>query len=35
MLAALVASRTEGRELVTAEAATCGLLFWLGGRRRQ
>jgi hypothetical protein len=35
ILAALVASRRDNRELVTAEAATCGLLFWLDGRRRR
>jgi hypothetical protein len=35
MLAALVASQRDNRELVTAEAATCGLLFWLDGRRRR
>ena len=35
MLAALVASQRDNRELVTAEAATCGLLFWLDGQRRR
>jgi hypothetical protein len=33
MLAAIVAGQRDNRELTTGEAATCGLLFWLGGSR--